>query len=229
MSYEIKAIETRYAGHLFRSRLEARWAAMFDLLGWKWTYEPFDLNGWVPDFLLSPLTSEGSEVLVEVKGPRSEWEAAKAKILAAIPRGDCECLMVGISPLHNMELIGWYDSGTTESASELFDLEVKLLHANLRSMGLSEEEIQTHMITSDWNESGRQQFVEQWSGIDGIWEEAVISDLRPTIDCFDFCSAYQSYRQILSNFHEDSTCEANPQVLTRLWGQAHQKTRFTAR
>lgn len=93
MSYGIKSIETRYSGCLFRSRLEARWAAMFDLLGWKWTYEPFDLNGWVPDFLLSPLTSEGSEVLVEVKGPRSEWEAAKEKIVSA--GGEIESLIVG--------------------------------------------------------------------------------------------------------------------------------------
>ena len=28
-----KAIETRYAGHRFRSRLEARWAVFFDALG----------------------------------------------------------------------------------------------------------------------------------------------------------------------------------------------------
>jgi hypothetical protein len=29
----MKAIETRYAGCLFRSRLEARWAVLFDHLG----------------------------------------------------------------------------------------------------------------------------------------------------------------------------------------------------
>ena len=36
----IQAIETRYAGHRFRSRLEARWAVFFDALGIKWQYEP---------------------------------------------------------------------------------------------------------------------------------------------------------------------------------------------
>jgi hypothetical protein len=46
----LKAIETQYAGHTFRSRLEARWAAFFDILEWHWEYEPFDLNGWIPDF-----------------------------------------------------------------------------------------------------------------------------------------------------------------------------------
>lgn len=36
---EIKAIETRYSGYLFRSRLEARWAVFFDALGLEWDYE----------------------------------------------------------------------------------------------------------------------------------------------------------------------------------------------
>jgi hypothetical protein len=36
----IKAIETRYAGCHFRSRLEARWAVFFDHLGVRWEYEP---------------------------------------------------------------------------------------------------------------------------------------------------------------------------------------------
>jgi len=64
MEYTIKAIPTEYAGVHFRSRTEARWAAFFDLVGLKWDYEPFDLEGWAPDFLLrTSLTT----VLVEVK------------------------------------------------------------------------------------------------------------------------------------------------------------------
>lgn len=39
MTYAIKAIPTTYAGVNFRSRLEARWAAFFDLCGWKYTLE----------------------------------------------------------------------------------------------------------------------------------------------------------------------------------------------
>jgi hypothetical protein len=64
MQYNIKAIPTTYAGVNFRSRLEARWAAFFDLCGWKWEYEPFDLEGWAPDFLLK---SPCCDVLAEVK------------------------------------------------------------------------------------------------------------------------------------------------------------------
>lgn len=55
------AIPTKYAGVQFRSRLEARWAAFFDLLGFGWEYEPLDLDGYIPDFVLC------RHVLVEVK------------------------------------------------------------------------------------------------------------------------------------------------------------------
>jgi len=51
--YAIKAHETFYEGVIFRSRLEARWAAFFDILGWKWEYEPIDIDGWTPDFMVT--------------------------------------------------------------------------------------------------------------------------------------------------------------------------------
>jgi hypothetical protein len=54
-------------GLLFRSRLEARWAAFFDLLGWPWEYEPFDLNGYTPDFLLKFKVPPLVEVTPEVQ------------------------------------------------------------------------------------------------------------------------------------------------------------------
>lgn len=55
MASQIKAIETRYKGYRFRSRLEARWAVFFDALGIKWEYEPegFELpdgTRYLPDF-----------------------------------------------------------------------------------------------------------------------------------------------------------------------------------
>lgn len=52
----IKAIETKYKGHRFRSRLEARWAVFFEAAGIKWIYEKegFIFNGksYLPDFHL---------------------------------------------------------------------------------------------------------------------------------------------------------------------------------
>ena len=47
-----KAHPTKYKGAMFRSRLEARWAAFFDLMKWRWDYEPEDWQGWTPDFAL---------------------------------------------------------------------------------------------------------------------------------------------------------------------------------
>ena len=60
----MNAIPTRYNGIQFRSRLEAKWAAFFDLLEWQYEYEPIDLDGYIPDFIL---TSFKQPLLVEVK------------------------------------------------------------------------------------------------------------------------------------------------------------------
>lgn len=66
---EVKAIETAYKGHRFRSRLEARWAVFFDALGLAWNYEPegYEKDGerYLPDFRLTL----GDEVWwAEIKG-----------------------------------------------------------------------------------------------------------------------------------------------------------------
>lgn len=60
------AIPTEYNGVRFRSRLEARWAATFDLLNWQWEYEPFDLPGWIPDFSIE-INRTRKPLLVDVK------------------------------------------------------------------------------------------------------------------------------------------------------------------
>jgi len=59
------AIPTIYKGVQFRSRLEARWACMFDLAYWEWEYEPFDAEGYIPDFLIRRRTP--GDYIVEVK------------------------------------------------------------------------------------------------------------------------------------------------------------------
>ena len=71
----MKAIPTEYGGCRFRSRLEARWAAFFDLCRWHWTYEPFDLDGWIPDFALHSVDRKIA-ALVEIK-PLSPGQIAK--------------------------------------------------------------------------------------------------------------------------------------------------------
>jgi hypothetical protein len=63
----IKAIQTKYHGCHFRSRLEARWAVFYDALGIQWSYEHegFDLGEgvrYLPDFWLPEL-----ETWIEIK------------------------------------------------------------------------------------------------------------------------------------------------------------------
>lgn len=95
------AIPTIYGNVRFRSRLEARWAAMFDFLGWRWEYEPIDLEGYIPDFVLlfraGPVLSEikpeftVEDLIAEPDGParkidRSGWHTTninQALILGA--------------------------------------------------------------------------------------------------------------------------------------------------
>lgn len=86
----VKAIETKYNGYKFRSRLEARWAVFFDALGIPWEYEPegFDLGDglfYLPDFRLQcwgtrgDLLDEPFDLWVEVKGVMTEKDAKKIR------------------------------------------------------------------------------------------------------------------------------------------------------
>lgn len=42
-----------YNGLEFRTRLEAQWAAFFDLADWKWWSNPAPVDEWKPDFKVS--------------------------------------------------------------------------------------------------------------------------------------------------------------------------------
>jgi hypothetical protein len=85
----IKAIETKYNGHKFRSRLEARWAVLFDSLGFKWEYEKegYDLGeiGWyLPDFYLPEFNC-----WIEIKGDSpSDNDLEKCQIFSLLMFGE---------------------------------------------------------------------------------------------------------------------------------------------
>ena len=81
---QIPAKPTMYNGRLYRSRLEARVAAYFELREWEFEYEPFDLKGWSPDFLiksgmfnLEPGISNPVQTLVEVKPQNDMFDIRK--------------------------------------------------------------------------------------------------------------------------------------------------------
>lgn len=90
------AIETRYKGYRFRSRLEARWAVFFDALGLTWDYEieGFDLGpaGWyLPDF---KVYGDREPVWVEVK-PTRQSNTSK---MEAFVRGHGGAAVVCVGP-----------------------------------------------------------------------------------------------------------------------------------
>jgi hypothetical protein len=77
---KIPAKPTKYKGRQYRSRLEARVAAFFDIINMKSEYEPADLEGWSPDFALT--TTSGKVCFVEVKPTEDSFDLLK--ILKAV-------------------------------------------------------------------------------------------------------------------------------------------------
>ena len=120
IDYTIKAIPTVYRGRRYRSRLEARWAAFFDELGWESEYEPADLGRWSPDFAIWGARA-AYPLLVEVK-PIMEWhrETARKMTDACYERSVSSFLLVGKSPMPLLEQggfsIGWIGQPSTYEA-----------------------------------------------------------------------------------------------------------------
>lgn len=81
----MNAIDTYFNGDYFRSRLEAKWAVFFTILGIPYEYEPQEFsdgngNTYLPDFYLPNVASthaEGKKVYIEVK--HKEWTEGFSK------------------------------------------------------------------------------------------------------------------------------------------------------
>jgi hypothetical protein len=94
----INAIPTIYRGVEYRSRLEARWAVFFDLIGWHHTYEPFDTDGYIPDFAVHGQRPMLVEIKPAIRFP--DYVAAWARMrecVAGYWAGDL--LILGVDPL----------------------------------------------------------------------------------------------------------------------------------
>lgn len=96
----LKAIETRYAGCLFRSRLEARWAVFLDHFGIAWQYEAQGyecqprcrLSGTTPFWYLPDFWLPDLGLFAEVKGQLTGQEVRRLLDAAAYlssPQGGC--------------------------------------------------------------------------------------------------------------------------------------------
>ena len=114
--YNTPPVPTVYKDRQYRSRLEAKWAAFFDLVGWEYEYEPCDLNGWFPDFALYGKNRDGrnTTILCEVK-PIVEFDESTAErmrnALAGTYYQNSELLLLGSGPIkdekENRLQLGW--------------------------------------------------------------------------------------------------------------------------
>lgn len=100
------AITTLYRDIEYRSRLEARWAAFFDRIGWEHTYEPFDGDGYIPDFIVHG----DRPLLVEIK-PASqllEYQAPIDKMTRGLAdHWQHDLLILGLTPLPRLTSEAW--------------------------------------------------------------------------------------------------------------------------
>ena len=106
---DVKAIETRYNGTLFRSRTEARWAVFFDALGVRWEYEHegYQLRSgpYLPDFWLPEV---GGGMFVEVKPERRPTAEENTKLFELVSATRRSALMAHGSPgAESMHFDGW--------------------------------------------------------------------------------------------------------------------------
>jgi hypothetical protein len=91
-----------YNGIRFRSRIEAKWACLFDLMRWSWVYEPADLDWYIPDFLVR---LGDRQIVVEIKGADdlTELRSHAHKIVSSGWRR--EFLILG-SVIHTDNVVG---------------------------------------------------------------------------------------------------------------------------
>ena len=103
----MSGIPTTYDGIRFRSRVEARWSAAFDRMGWQWEYEPIDLDGYIPDFLVS---MGGPRLLVEIKATigDEDLKAAQQKIQASGWHGEVVILSAYLDDTSSQPVVGWF-------------------------------------------------------------------------------------------------------------------------
>lgn len=115
------AITTVYRGIEYRSRLEARWASFFAGLGWAHTYEPFDGDGYIPDFVIDG----GRPMLVEIKPAtiRAEYQAPVEKAVRGLSEHwRHDILILGLSPLPALRSDTWLaDHPVAGVLGEYFD------------------------------------------------------------------------------------------------------------
>jgi hypothetical protein len=139
---------TDYKGVRFRSKTEAVYARMFDMLGWPWNYEP-EIPGWThnPDFIVGCRRNGGQVELtimeVKPKRPSKAYLASIEKAAKSFCGLRCGALVVYGNPWDGGEMMsirmrrdGWGDPDEApgfmqllvEASEYRFDLESPETH-----------------------------------------------------------------------------------------------------
>ena len=185
MSYEIKAIPTEYKKRLYRSKLEARYAAFFDLLGWKYEYEPHvpGIVDWAPDFkieaksrkIINLETYEESKytgILIEVKPTKEYFDNYTFNKMYRNSK-DYTCIVCfdkpQIDPKNQMLLFGLEVNAYDQQLDEIFFKYI-----------LSDGECDISSYLCSWdglihdNNNWRKLFAQHYDAefIIGLWQEA---------------------------------------------------------
>ena len=195
-----KGIPTTFAYSNFRSRLEARWAAFFDLIGWRWTYEPLDVSGYIPDFLIhgkrpffvevGPCVTETDYMAKSVKADRVAGELGR------------DVLIVGVSPIadwdsrnfpsrrNGYQVAGWFgeildgrhfDSHDTDCDPETincphmrfaWETGIWAQCFDCREVGVTHAEMSYYPRPCGHHQSGSWGEVVDQEGLERLWREA---------------------------------------------------------
>lgn len=167
----MQAIDTVYNGYKFRSRLEARWAYFFDLIGIEYEYEPEGImvNGmrYLPDFYL-PQFHSFFEVKRRSLLDTEEGEKAIKKISYGMESGAFSGLICFGDPAD--DCIRIFCQEYSDSSGGNYEDNVRFsLNDDLEPV------LKIFMSRSD------REFIDTWGGMNSIPIEVGINDIHPIV------------------------------------------------
>jgi hypothetical protein len=144
-------------GIKYRSLLEAKWASFFTRIGWQFEYEPFEGNGYIPDFVIYGETPFAIEVkpAVSWKELQSHQEKTRAGLQDI---WDHDILIVGASPVEFRSLAG-------ESAIGLLGVRAPNAEDGQLHTIISLITVAHAAITTDRSGLSQSQSARSWPGI----------------------------------------------------------------
>lgn len=103
MKYDKKPIPTEYNGIQFRSKLEAQWAVFFGMVEWEWFYEPYEINGRLPDFIINcgKTNYNITQIIVEVKPKIFSTDEWRKEIIESYKDFPAHILFLTEQPFYN--------------------------------------------------------------------------------------------------------------------------------